>query len=297
MLSVLIPVKNWNPFSLVESLADQLIKSGQPYEILVSDDSDFNRSSEISQQLSPIQGLKYFCRQQPLGRSANRNFLGDQAKYQYSLFIDGDAGMAKENFIQNYLDRLSPDTVLCGGTLYDQQPPENPDCRLRWKYGRSREQSDAGKRQQRPWKSFSTFNFLIPTGIFKGIRFDESIKGYGHEDTIFGIRLHQSGVQIIHLNNGLIHLGLETSLIYLEKIRESGANLFDLDSKGMFPPRYISDISLLITFKRLKKLHLVWLVAAWFKVRRKSIEKRLCGTHPSLLLLDLYKLGAISLFG
>lgn len=297
MLSVLIPVKDWNPLSLVQSLANQLIPCGQPFEILISDDSAITESTKISGLVSQVPGVIYFCREKPLGRSANRNFLADQAKYQYFLFIDGDAGMAKENYIQNYLNRLDSDSVLCGGTLYNEEPPENPDYLLRWKYGRSREQSDAKKRQIRPWKSFSTFNFLIPSGVFKGIRFDETIKGYGHEDTIFGINLHQSGVKIVHLNNGLIHLGLEPSSLYLEKIRESGANLYLLYSRKLLPSKYIGDMSLLASWKRLKKLHITGLVAAWFRFRRKIIEKRLCGPNPSLLLLDLYKLGSISHIG
>lgn len=297
MLSVLIPVKDWNPFSLVESLAAQLIRCGKPYEILVSDDSNLTESTRISLLFTQVSGVTYFCREQPLGRSANRNFLADQAKYQYFLFIDGDAGIAEENFIQNYLDRLSPDSVLCGGTLYSQDPPENPDYLLRWKYGRAREQSEARSRQKRPWKSFSTFNFLVPAIVFKAIRFDESIRGYGHEDTIFGINLHQSGVKIIHLDNGLFHLGLEPSQVYLNKIRESGANLHRLYSEKILAPEYFRDISLLVSWKRLKRVHVAWLAAAWFRARRISLEKRLCGPDPSLLLLDLYKLGSISHIG
>ncbi len=297
MLSVLIPVKDWNPLSLVESLAAQLVHSGQAYEILVSDDSALSESTKISRLVNQVPGAVYFCREKPLGRSMNRNFLGDQAKFPYFLFLDGDAGMADENYIQKYLDRLSSDSVMCGGTLYHEEPPDNPDYLLRWKYGRYREQSDARKRQKRPWKSFSTFNFLIPAKVFNDIRFDESIKGYGHEDTIFGINLHQSGVKIIHLNNGLIHLGLEPSSVYLDKTRESGANLYQLYSGMMFPPQYIADINLLAAWKRLKKFRIAWLVAAWFKYRRKSVEKRLCGPNPSLLLLDLYKLGAICHIG
>lgn len=297
MLSVLIPVKDWNPFSLVESLASQLVQCGLPFEILVSDDSTIGESIRISKLVGVLPGVKYFRQERPLGRSANRNFLGDQGKYEYFLFIDGDAGMARGDFIQNYLDRLSPDSVLCGGTLYSEKPPENQEFLLRWKYGRNREQSDAKSRDRRPWKSFSTFNFLIPARVFHGIRFDESIKGYGHEDTLFGIRLHQSGVRLIHLNNGLIHLGLESSSVYLEKIRTSAANLHLLYSRMMLPPQYIPDVTLLAAWKRLSRFRIDRLAAAWFNYRRKSVEKRLCGRNPSLLLLDFYKLGAISHIG
>lgn len=294
MLSVLIPVKDWNPISLVESLANQLIQCGVPYEILVSDDSPIGESTRISAPFYQIPGVTYFCREKPLGRSGNRNFLADQAGFPYFLFIDGDAGMADESFISTYLAWMNSDSVLCGGTLYQVEKPENPDQLLRWKNGRSREQTDAGKRQRRPWKSFSTFNFLIPAAVFKNIRFDETIRGYGHEDTIFGIKLHQSGVKIIHLNNGLFHLGLETSPLYLDKIRESGTNLCLMYTRKLFPQEYQSDISLLVTWKRLKKFRIAWIVTGWFRYRRKSMEKRLSGPNPSLLLLDLYKLGSIS---
>lgn len=297
MLSVLIPVKDWNPVSLVEFLIAQLIRCGKPFEILVSDDSPPGESLKISHLLNHVPAVKYFCRDQPLGRSANRNFLGEQANYEFLLFIDGDAGAGDENYIKNYLDRLSSDTVLCGGTGYYPEPPQNPDYLLRWKYGRAREQVDALIRQKHPWKSFSTFNFLIPAKVFQSIRFDETIKGYGHEDTVFGIHLQQAGIKILHLNNSLIHLGLEASTIYLDKTRESGANLCLLYSRGVFPTTYTGEIKLLNSWTKLKKLHLSGIMAAWFRYRRKYIEIRLCGPNPSLFLLDLYKLGSISHIG
>jgi glycosyltransferase involved in cell wall biosynthesis len=297
MLSVLIPVKDWNPLDLIESLAVQLIRTGQPYEILVSDDSNPLDSTRFSTLAEAHPGVVYYCRENPLGRSGNRNFLARCAKYPYLLFIDGDAGVDDDHFIQEYLDRIRPDTVLCGGTLYSPDKPDNPDCLLRWKYGRSREQLPASVRQERAWKSFSTFNFLIPAATFYNIGFDESIKGYGHEDTLFGIHLHQSGIKVIHLNNGLLHLGIEPSSDYLAKIRESGANLHQLYLRKLLAPTYIADISLLDSWVRLKKVGIDRLVAIWFRVRRKSIEKRLCGPNPSLLLLDLYKLGSISHIG
>ncbi|MDD4646332.1 MAG: glycosyltransferase [Bacteroidales bacterium] len=294
MLSVLIPVKDWNPISLIESLTAQLIKTDLPYEILISDDSSPDTSSIISTQIGMVPGVKYFTREKPLGRSANRNFLADQARFDYLLFIDGDAGIAGDDFIRNYFDHLKPDAVICGGTLYHEKKPEKPEFMLRWKYGRHREQSEASLRQKHPWKSFSTFNFLIPASVFQNIRFDESIRGYGHEDTFFGFALYQAGVKIIHLNNGLFHLGLEPSEIYLDKVRESGANLHSLYVRNLIPPDCINNIRLLKNWKRLKRFGVNGLFSACYGLSKKSMEKRLCGPNPSLLLLDFYKLGAIS---
>ena len=294
MLSVLIPLMNLNPIGLAESLAGQLLECGKPFEILISDDSAEAGSSIIAPLVEKIPGVRYFKRDTPLGRSANRNFLAREAQYEFLLFIDGDAGMANDNFIKNYLCNLSHDTVLCGGTLYQHQPPENIEFMLRWKYGRQREQTDAKSRQKRPWASFSTFNFLIPAEVFKNICFDETVNGYGHEDTMFGINLHKRGINILHLNNGLFHLGLESAMSYLAKMQESCANLRNLEARNSFTQEHAKDLSLLITWKRLRKYDLDGLAATWFKYRRKSIEKRLCGPRPSMLLLDLYKLGSIS---
>ena len=297
MLSVLIPVKDWNPHDLADLLANQLIQSGIPYEILVSDDSAPEMAAKTSEELEPVPGVKYFFRDTPLGRSANRNFLAANASYEYLLFIDGDAGHPGPEFIRNYLDHLSDQTVLCGGTLYTMEPPDNQEFLLRWKYGRAREQNTAAKRQKHPWKSFSTFNFLIPAKIYRNILFDESIKGYGHEDTLFGIHLHQAGINILHLDNGLFHLGLEPATLFLEKVRESGANLRTLHSRDILPPANIRDMNLLSTWIWLERLRISRLIAAWFRFRRKNMERQLCGPHPSMLLLDLYKLGSISHIG
>jgi glycosyltransferase involved in cell wall biosynthesis len=294
MLSVLIPVKNWNPLGLVESLAAQLVQSGQSYEILISDDSEAEATSGWVGTATGLRGASYFGREKSLGRSANRNFLASKAQYPYLLFIDGDAGMASDAFIHNYLQRLDPNTVLCGGTLYENHPPDDPDQLLRWTFGRKREQSPASERQKHPYRSFSTFNFLVPSAVFKSIRFEESITGYGHEDTLFGIRLQEEGISIIHLDNGLLHLGLEPALSYLDKTREAAAILFHLYESGILPPGYASDIRLLGMWRKLKSLQLTPLAALLFRYGGKSIQKQLLGANPSLFLLDLYKLGSIS---
>jgi glycosyltransferase involved in cell wall biosynthesis len=297
MISVLIPVRNHDPSDLAEALSLQLSAAAQPFEILISDDSDQEAAMRLKPRLEIIPGVTFHCRQNPLGRSANRNFLAGEARYPYLLFADGDAGVASADFISIYLKNLDPESVLCGGTRYSDTMPGNPEQLLRWKYGKCREQKPAADRNLHPWKSFSTFNFVIPADLFRSIGFDETIRGYGHEDTIFGIRLHESGVPIRHLDNGLCHLGLETAAEYLAKTRESAVNLRSLHERNLIPPKYINDIALLDTWISLKKIGLDKPVGAWFASRRHFAENRLGGPNPSIRLLDLYKLGAISHIG
>ena len=87
---------------------------------------------------------------------------------------------------------------------------------LRWKYGRNREEKNASLRNQSPYQSFTAFNLLAPKDIFQKIAFNEKIDGYGHEDTLFGIELKKEGVTIAHIDNPIIHLGLDEHQVFIK---------------------------------------------------------------------------------
>ncbi|MEM9260646.1 MAG: hypothetical protein AAGA62_13425, partial [Bacteroidota bacterium] len=50
-------------------------------------------------------------------------------------------------------------------------------------------------------------------------------EGYGHEDTLWGQQLAKAGVGILHIDNPVTHLGLETSGVFLEKQHRAIHNL------------------------------------------------------------------------
>lgn len=293
MLSVLIPVFHWDPSSLVRDLQQQLDQSGLEYEIIISDDTPSAHKPEYQIHLESRPEIYCTFRGTSLGRSANRNRLADNARYPYLLFIDGDAGVAHPDFISRYASQLGQGKLLAGGTLYPDQIPDDPALHLRWKFGKSREQKSALERQKNPWRSFSTFNFVVPAEIFKKIRFNEEITGYGHEDTYFGFQLKNEGVPIIHLDNGLCHLGIEPAEQFLLKVRESVQNLYELQKTGTLPPEMIQDIKLLKKYRSARLTGTRGLLKLLFRVFHKSVEKRLKQPDPSLFLLDLYKLGLI----
>ena len=70
-----------------------------------------------------------------------------------------------------------------------------------------------------------TNNFLIRKQAFLSIRLNERIVGYGHEDTLFGIRLKENSVIVKHINNPVVHIGLEDFDEYFEKTLEGLKNL------------------------------------------------------------------------
>ena len=294
MLSVLIPAFDWNPAALAVSLHGQLVAAGLPFEILISDDTPLSSQPDYSPDLEILDHTRLFWRQVPLGRSANRNFLADNARYENYLFIDCDAGIVDEHFIERYVRWLNTGQVVAGGTAYHLTRPENPDQVLRWRYGIRREMKPASVREKLPWNSFSTFNFLIPANTFHQIRFDESIRLYGHEDTLFGLSLMEKEIAVQHIQNPLYHLGLDPAGAFLNKIRESAIGLVRLEDQKIISKPLKKEIRLLKIFTIVRNLGLRPIFRVLFVLFRKSLERQLTGPNPSMQLLDLYKLGYIS---
>jgi len=227
MVSILVSVYNQDPSPFVQDLLNQLEEQDKAFEILIGNDASDSNFMPRYNSLEENQGVSFFHAENNLGRSKMRNTLASQAKYPYLLFIDGDAMLYSAGFISAYLEKAEPHRVICGGTAYHEEPPEKDEELLRWKYGINREARPAARREQNPYSSFSSFNFFLSTEVFEKIRFRESISRYGHEDTIFGIELEREGVSVKHIDNQLIHAGLDTAELFLEKTRDGLKNLVE----------------------------------------------------------------------
>jgi len=277
---------------LVNDLHLQAGGLGIDFEIIVMEDGS-DTFVERNQRISSLSHCKYIYLEQNTGRSAIRNRLADLAQYPYLLFMDCDAAVCNKDFLFRYLPFCQGEVVVIGGTAYDRGC-NNPSYSLRLKYGRERESNPCyllknHEKEHDNVDNFTTFNFLISKSVFNRIRFDESISGYGHEDTIFGHSLHVKGFVFQRIDNPLIHKGLDDNTTYLKKTSESVKNLYRLYRLGNYP--FLAEESkLLRTFLKLKKYHLTGLVVLKFMFVRKMMEKNLTGKHPDLLVYDLYKL-------
>jgi glycosyltransferase involved in cell wall biosynthesis len=284
MISILIPAYNQNIIRLVTDLQQQAVESTVDFEIIVMEDGSEKWVKE-NELIGEMQNCRHFIIENNIGRSAVRNKLADEAKYKHFLFIDGDAEIASPNFINRYLTFCKEDCVVIGGTSYDSNET-NPNYSLRLKYGRERESRNADKRKK---SNFATFNFLISKCIFNRIRFDDSIRGYGYEDMLFGHQLHQLGYKIIQIENPLIHKGLDDNETFIRKTEEGARNLFLLYQTGCYP--YLAEESnLLNVYIRIYKLGLTRLFALKFDVTKHLLRWLLCQKSPSLLIYDWYKL-------
>lgn len=283
MLSILIPTYNYNCYKLVADLQNQADKCSIAYEICVMDDGSTTQKEE-NRKISELSCCRYVELSQNVGRSRIRNLLAAEARYNYFLFIDNDAAVDNVQYIANYLPYIKTHAdVVIGGTAYNADF-DNPDYSLRVTYGIQREGNSAYKHH------FTTFNFLIRKDVFEQVRFCESIEGYGHEDTLFGLQLQQQGFQLEYINNRLIHCGLNTNEVFIEKTCHACQNLLLLHKK--FPSYKIEKVSKIVRcFDILQKMHLTKAVSILYKLLDKSIRKQLCSSHPSLFLFDCYKIG------
>ena len=292
MLSVLIPVYNFDVQELVKTLYVQLRESGIPFEILCYDDCSSDTIPKIrNQSISSIESVKYKELPANLGRSKIRNLLGSDANYPYLLFMDCDSKILSPGYIRNYLNVCKENLVVFGGRTYHLEPPPN-DTYFRWYYGIHKEQKTALERQQNPYHSFMSNNFVIPKALFLSIKFEENINEYGHEDTLFGYELFQKHILIKHIDNPLEHIGLEPAGIFLQKSRQAINCLhFLINNKYKDDTAFYQSVTLLRYYILARKLRLGGLLRLSYNIFRSQIEKNLLSVKPSLVLFDFYKLG------
>ncbi len=277
MLSILIPVYNFDIRPLLTELSKQASVLEVPCEIRCLDDGSHESHRALNRSVANLEEVWYDELSLNVGRSRVRNLLAEKAKFQYLLFLDCDGMPSREDFLQVYTDTLPTHQVVIGGRKYQVQAPDQPYM-LHWLVGCKREASAKA--------GFQSNNFLINKSLFLSIRFDETLHDYGHEDTLFGYELKQRKVASQHIDNAVIHECLEPAIQYLQKQEQSLANLLYLRDH-----RPGLDTRLTRTLDRLRQWRLIGLFEMMYQTQKKRLKKRLLSDRPSLFWLDLYKLG------
>lgn len=287
MLSILIPVYNYDAFSLVEKLHNQAVELNITFEIICLDDASDLFKTE-NQEINRLQNCSFVVLDNNIGRSAIRNLLAEKALYENLVFLDADTFPVHENFISNYISLIdNSEKIVYGGILYESTQPSKNKL-LRWIYGRKREALLVADRNKNPYLSFLTLNFLISKSIFHKVSFNESIPNLRHEDTLFSFELKQKQIEILHIENPVFHLGIEDSKTFLQKSEEAVLGLKNLVDSNLISTDYVK---LSHYFQVIKKYHLTALIAFGFRVLKPLFVKQLLCKKPSLFLFDLYRLG------
>jgi glycosyltransferase involved in cell wall biosynthesis len=287
MLSILIPVYNYNIFPLAETLYNQVLRCNISFEIICLDDG-----SEIfltdNEKINQLGNCTYSILEKNIGRSAIRNLLAKKAIYENLLFLDADTIPVENDFISTYISQITnTEKVIYGGILYQNTKPSS-DQLLRWFYGNKREALSNLERNKNPYISFLTLNFLISKSVFSKVRFNENIPNLRHEDTLFSFELMQNKIEVVHIKNPVYHLGIEDSETFLRKSEEAVVGLKNLVDSRLISSDYVR---LSHYFQIIKKCCFQPLVAFGFKIFKTFFLKQLLSKKPSLFLFDLYRLG------
>ena len=291
MLSICIPVFNFDVTNLLTSLHKEIIKLSAPIEIICIDDCSSNCYREKN-QLECNQYGTYIQLTNNVGRAKIRNLFTEHAKYEYLLFLDCDTAIVTDNFIEQYLENLGDgnNLVMCGGIIYDKTKPERQNL-LRWRYGQKIESQSFTVRKLNPYRSFMTGNFLIHRSVLNRVCFNEKLVNYGHEDTLFGFSLKKEHFPILHINNPVLHDHLESNGEFLSKTELGLKNLIQILHYVNNDPQYIEDVKILRYYQKYRKNHIILPVEVTFLIFKSLIKFLLLKGVVNLFLFNFYKLG------
>ena len=230
MLSVLIPIYNFDVNQLVSDLLHQCQNENIEFEILCIDDCSSLDFKQKNIGLKKLQNINYTELKNNIGRAKIRELLAKNAQYSNLLFLDCDVEIPDNSFIANYLKNKDYNVVI-GGIAYHEKPPSNKEFTLRWLYGSQREQLSVEKRKSAKFIHFLASNLWINRDIFLAIPIQINLHGYGHEDTWIGLQLFERNIKIEQIENPVFHVGLDTSersSYYINLLRKGVFNSYSL---------------------------------------------------------------------
>jgi hypothetical protein len=287
MLSILIPVYNYDVLPLVSELVKQCNSCGIIFEIICLDDASQKFIIE-NQKINQFQNCSFVVLEKNIGRSAIRNLLAEKAIYENLLLLDADVIPVDSQFVSNYITAIKEQKKLVfGGQLYKDEKPAK-ELLLRWIYGKKRESPNLSERIKKVSDFALVSNLLIKKEILIRFPFDQTLRKYGYEDLLFFTVLKSNGIYISHIDNPIFHLNFETSTVFLSKTKSALENLAFLHSSLQISKHQSKVIA---AFECLKKLQLISLFHFIFKKSEGKIKRNLLSEKPSLFLFDIYKLG------
>lgn len=295
MLSILIPTYNYVCAHLVCELQKQCEEvqamcEGFEYEIIVADDASTDvKSTQKNAAIEYLPHCRYEMRDENVGRAAIRNWLVREARGEWLLIIDCDAEVVSDDFILRYWQQTSTEAIVVGGLVTPRRCSKG--CELRHRYELAAESiRTLEARRKEPAMFFSTFNFLCPRRILEAIPFDSRCTEYGYEDALFGVQAADQGVPIVHIDNPLLHLGINDNASFL---RNSETALRTLRRLGppMTTRSRVGRAAARFTSSKLRRMTFLPLFLIIYKMSSPLVRRNLLSTHPSLRLFAFYKLG------
>ena len=254
---------------------------------MVADDGSTDpTTTEGNRIINTLPHCRYIEREKNVGRAAIRNFLAQEAKYPWLLFIDSNMNVISSQYLANYQKEKEND-VIYGG----YQIKRDAETRERLKYNLRYIFESAGtqngnylQRQANPYGDFHTSNFIVKRSIMQQHPFDERFFHYGYEDVLWGKTLKDNHISIHHVDNPLGYEHFIGNMSFIRKTEESLHTLYQFRTELQGYSRIISYAG------KLKRCRLYPLCQHLFPLLSLPIKARLTGNKPSIFMFNIYKL-------
>ena len=283
MFSILIPTYNHKISILVNTINLQAKKLDIPFEVIVVDDASTLYKKENA-GITQLENVTYKKLEENKGRSSARNLLTQLAKYDQLLFLDADVFPKTDLFLNTYIQHIDKDLdIICGGIDYEKKKPGKPQ-RLRYKYGIAREVKQPENRNKKRYLIVSA-NLWIKKEVY--IHINSNLSNFYGSDLLLSENIRKMKYRVLHIDNPTLHLGLETSEVYLNKAKKLQHTITTLEkensiSKGLTGIQRV--------YCQLKKYGLIGIANFGIGIIYPLIKRQLTSSRPSLFLFDLYKL-------
>ena len=284
MISILIPTYNYKVLSLVTALHKQLELVGVDYEIRVYDDGSTYPEPE-NDSINNFKNSVYKKLEKNIGRTAIRNLMATEAKYDGIVFLDADVLPKNSNFIESYVKAISNNDcdVIFGGISYEEDRPIREKI-LRWVYGREREAKPVALRQKEPFFIISQ-NLCVRKCVF--LDANTLLENHYGLDNFFSNQLKKLKAKVLHIDNPVIHFGLEENDKFIKKALNAVETTVILEKKGLMD----SDMRpIQKSYLKLKKLHLRNAFSIVISMFKTTMERNFNSNNPNLFWFDLYRL-------
>ena len=284
MLSILIPTYNYKVYDLVHELQSQIEALSIPVEIIVIDDCSKHFRTE-NERINKLPQSVYTFSEKNNGRTATRSKLAHAATFPWLLFLDADIRPKHSSFIKDYLTYIQNTTndVVFGGLSYQDKKPA-PDQLLRWVYGREREAKSVEDREKSPYFIISQ-NLLIKKESF--LAANTVTENYYGLDNFFSNQLKHQNAKVGHIDNPVIHLGLESNSAFVTKALKAVETTVIFEEKGLMDS---AERPLQKSYLKLKSLGLVAVFNYTVSKFKPTMERNFLSGKPNLFWFDLYRL-------
>ena len=282
MLSILIPTYNTDVTDLVKTICEQARLAKITFEVIFCEDAS-HMYVEKNASVTKDSHVRCLVNTKNLGRTATRSKLAYAALYHWLLFLDADVCVPNIRFIENYVSQINPSyDIVYGGVSYKAYA--HNDFSLRWKYGTLKETQSLKERQKNSMYVISQ-NILLKKDVFLSLNTIASNR-YGL-DNVFSYQIARQGYKVHHIDNPIVHLGLEKNKVFLKKSFQAVETLVHYEEKGLITHDFTR---LQKSYLTLKKTRGTFIFKVIVNRCTSYMENNLSSENPSLFLFDLYRL-------